>query len=67
MIVWSPKLVSSDDRTGARATSFLLLYRGSSPFTHCATSAGNCTSSAGLWPDPGNLTQSGGWPPFRSL
>ncbi len=41
MIVRSPKLVSSEDRTGARAPiCFLLLYRGSSPFTHCATSAG---------------------------
>jgi hypothetical protein len=24
-----------------------LLYQGSSPFTHCATSAGHCATSAG--------------------
>jgi hypothetical protein len=35
MIVRSPKLVSSQG-----PICFLLLYRGCSPFTHCATSAG---------------------------
>jgi hypothetical protein len=35
----------------ARATiNFLLLYQGSSPFTHCATSAGCCATSAGSAP-----------------
>jgi hypothetical protein len=38
MTVRSPKLVSSEDR-GQGPICFLLLYRGSSPFTHCATSA----------------------------
>ncbi len=39
IIVRSPKLVSSEDRTGPRPICFLLLYRGSIPFTHCTTSA----------------------------
>ncbi len=30
-----------------RGQGFLRLYRGSSPFTHCATSASNCATSAG--------------------
>ncbi len=43
MIVRSPKLVSSEDRTGARvpSASYCFTEGVSSPFKHCATSAGN--------------------------
>jgi hypothetical protein len=47
MIVRSPKLVSSEDRTGARAPSASYCStEGVAPFTHCA-SAGYCATSAG--------------------
>ncbi len=40
---------------------YLLLYRGSSPFTHCATSAGHCATSAGNCANSaGNWTTSAG-------
>jgi hypothetical protein len=39
--------VKRGSNRGQGPIRFLLLYRGSSPFTHCATSAGHCATSAG--------------------
>jgi len=39
--------VKRGSNRGKGPIRFLLLYRGSSPFTHCATSAGPCVTSAG--------------------
>jgi hypothetical protein len=40
--------VKRGSNRGQGPIRFLLLYRGSSPFTHCATSAGDCATSAGF-------------------
>jgi hypothetical protein len=45
-IVWSPKLVQASSNKARATLNFLLLYQGSSPFTHCATSAGCGTITA---------------------
>jgi hypothetical protein len=40
VIVRSPKLVQARSNEARATINFLLLYQGSRPFTHCATSAG---------------------------